>query len=128
MPFSRRHITCVTNRSQTIYSIQKNELLCWAILILNFRWSWPLASFSRLQRYRSINFKISKYDIDLFDLDPMILILKFDPYVIKMYLDTENEIPSYSGSNDWNATLLIMFCDVVFVIKRFVFLFSAVNI
>ena len=32
------------------------------------------------------------------DLDPMILVLKLDLDIIKMYLCTENEVPSFSGS------------------------------
>ena len=37
------------------------------------------------------------YSFDL-DLDPMTLILKIDLDMVKMYLHTKNEVPSYSGS------------------------------
>ena len=37
------------------------------------------------------------YSFDL-DLDPMILVLKLDLDMIKMYLCTKNEVPTYSGS------------------------------
>ena len=33
-----------------------------------------------------------------FDLDPMTLILKLDPDMVKMYLYAEDEVPSYSSS------------------------------
>ena len=33
-----------------------------------------------------------------FDLDPITLVLKLDLNVVKMYLHTKNEVPSYSGS------------------------------
>ena len=33
-----------------------------------------------------------------FDLDPMTLVLKLDLDMVKMYLHTKNEVPSYSGS------------------------------
>ena len=33
-----------------------------------------------------------------FDLDPMTLVLKFDLDMVKMYLHTKNEVPSYSSS------------------------------
>ena len=32
------------------------------------------------------------------DLDPMALVLKHDLDIVKMYQDTKNEVPSYSGS------------------------------
>ena len=35
-----------------------------------------------------------------FDLDPMTLVLKLDLDIVKMYLHTKNEVPSYSGSKD----------------------------
>ena len=37
------------------------------------------------------------YSFDL-DLDPMTLVLKLDLDMVKMYLHTNNEVPSYSGS------------------------------
>ena len=37
------------------------------------------------------------YSFDL-DLDPIVLILKPDLDMIKMYLHTKNEVPSYSSS------------------------------
>ena len=33
-----------------------------------------------------------------FDLDPMTLALELDINMVKMYLHTKNEVPSYSGS------------------------------
>ena len=33
-----------------------------------------------------------------FDLDPLTLVLKLDLDMVKMYLHTKNEVPSYSGS------------------------------
>ena len=41
-----------------------------------------------------------KYDKNTFDLhlDPKTLILKVDLDMVKMYLYTENEVPSYSSS------------------------------
>ena len=37
------------------------------------------------------------YSFDL-DLDPMTLVLKLDLDMVKMYLHTKNEVPSFSGS------------------------------
>ena len=37
------------------------------------------------------------YSVDL-DLDLMTLVLKLDLDMVKMYLHTKNEVPSYSGS------------------------------
>ena len=37
------------------------------------------------------------YSFDL-ELDPMTLVLKLDLDMVKMYLHTKNEVPSYSGS------------------------------
>ena len=37
------------------------------------------------------------YSFDL-DLDPMTLVLELDLDMVKMYLHTKNEVPSYSGS------------------------------
>ena len=53
-------------------------------------------NFSGIETYRSKN--LLKYVISLFDLDPMTLILKLDLDMIKVYLYTENELPSICGS------------------------------
>ena len=37
------------------------------------------------------------YSFDL-DLDPMTLVLKLDLDIIKMYVCTKNEVPTFSGS------------------------------
>ena len=57
-----------------------------------------LVSFSGMQAYTS-NRKV-KYVSFLFDLDlnPMTLILKPDLDMIKMYLYTKNDVPSFSSS------------------------------
>ena len=41
---------------------------------------------------------MTKTTFDL-NLDPMTLILKFDLDMVKIYLYTEDEVPSYSSSN-----------------------------
>ena len=45
--------------------------------------------------------KYSKYDLYLSDFGPMILILKLDPDMVKMYKQTKSEVPSLCGSELW---------------------------